>query len=109
MAVKKTGSSAKKAAAADKTAKGAVRSTAKKTTVKKETAEVQAKAPSEQEFSVFVTDLDQYLFGHGVHYDIFRKLGAHEAVKDGQEGIYFAVWAPQAAAVHVIGSFNGWN
>ena len=109
MAVKKTGSSAKKAAAADKTAKGAVRSTAKKTTVKKETAEVQAKAPSEQEFSVFVTDLDQYLFGHGVHYDIFRKLGAHEAVKDGQEGIYFAVWAPHAAAVHVIGSFNGWN
>ena len=62
-----------------------------------------------QEFSVFVTELDQYLFGQGVHYDIYRKMGAHKAVKDGQEGVYFAVWAPHAEAVHVIGSFNGWN
>ena len=72
MAVKKTGSSAKKAAAADKNAKGAVRSTAKKTTVKKETAEVQAKAPSEQEFSVFVTDLDQYLAELKYLYDFVK-------------------------------------
>ncbi|MBQ6322664.1 MAG: 1,4-alpha-glucan branching protein GlgB [Lachnospiraceae bacterium] len=67
------------------------------------------KAAKKEEFAVFVSDLDQYLFGHGVHYDIFRKLGAHKTVKDGVEGIYFAVWAPHAAAVHVIGSFNGWN
>ena len=64
---------------------------------------------AQEPFGVFVSDLDQYLFGHGVHYDIFRKLGAHRTVKDGVEGIYFAVWAPHAAAVHVIGSFNGWN
>lgn len=58
---------------------------------------------------LFVTDLDAYLWGSGVHYEIFRKLGAHPCEKDGKEGVYFAVWAPHAAAVHVIGSFNGWN
>ena len=57
----------------------------------------------------FITELDQYLFGQGVHYGIYKKLGAHHVVKDGQEGIYFAVWAPNAAAVHLIGSFNGWD
>lgn len=108
MAVKKTGSTASKAEAAKKTAKSTVKDTAKKTIAKKNAPAAAEKAP-EQEFSVFVSDLDQYLFGHGVHYDIFRKLGAHEAVRDGQEGIYFAVWAPHAAAVHVIGTFNGWN
>ena len=68
-----------------------------------------AAAPAQEEFNVFITELDQYLFGHGVHYDIFRKLGAHETTKDGQEGVYFAVWAPHAQQVNVIGSFNGWN
>ena len=60
-------------------------------------------------FSVFVSDLDQYLFGQGVHYDIYKKLGAHEAEVDGKDGVYFAVWAPNAAAVYVIGSFNAWD
>ena len=41
-------------------------------------------------FSIFVSDLDQYLFGHGVHYDIYKKLGAHEAEMDGRDGVYFA-------------------
>ena len=55
------------------------------------------------------TELDQYLFGQGTHYDIYRKLGAHP-VKDGdEEGVYFAVWAPNAQAVSVIGEFNDWN
>lgn len=62
-----------------------------------------------EEISCFITDMDQYLFGQGTHYDIFKKLGAHKAVKDGKAGIYFAVWAPNAAAVSVIGEFNGWN
>lgn len=57
----------------------------------------------------FITELDQYLFGQGVHYDIFRKLGAHPSTKDGESGIHFAVWAPNAASVHLIGSFNGWD
>lgn len=54
-------------------------------------------------------ELDQHLFAQGTHYEIFRKLGAHPATEDGQEGVYFAVWAPNAAAVSVIGEFNGWE
>lgn len=45
---------------------------------------------------VFMTELDAYLFGEGTHYEIYNKMGAHKAVKDGQEGVYFAVWAPHA-------------
>ncbi len=55
------------------------------------------------------SDLDMYLFGQGTHYDIYRKLGAHIATQDGKEGVYFAVWAPHARSVSVIGSFNGWR
>ena len=55
------------------------------------------------------TELDSYLFGQSTHYDIFRKLGAHQAVVDGVEGVVFDVWAPHAAAVSVVGDFNGWN
>ena len=55
------------------------------------------------------TELDQYLFGQGTHYDVYRKLGAHP-LKDGKkEGVYFAVWAPNAQAVSVIGEFNDWD
>ena len=57
----------------------------------------------------FVTELDQYLFGQGNHYDIFRKLGAHPASFRGKEGVYFAVWAPHAWKVHVTGEFNDWD
>ena len=57
----------------------------------------------------FVTDMDQYLFGQGNHYDIFRKLGAHPVKHEGKLGVHFAVWAPHAYRVHVIGEFNGWN
>ncbi len=56
-----------------------------------------------------VTELDMYLFGQGTHYDIYRKLGAHPADVKGQHGIYFDVWAPNAAQVFVIGEFNDWN
>ena len=57
----------------------------------------------------FVTELDQYLFGQGTHYDIFKKLGAHIMEIDGQKGVHFAVWAPNAAYVSVVGDFNMWN
>ena len=59
--------------------------------------------------SPFVTDMDMYLFGTGTHYDIYKKLGAHPCKKDGREGIYFAVWAPNAKEVHLITDYNGWN
>jgi len=55
------------------------------------------------------TELDMYLFGQATHYDIFRKMGAHEAENDGNKGVFFDVWAPHAAAVAVIGDFNDWN
>ena len=55
------------------------------------------------------TELDQYLFGQGTHYDIYRKLGAHPVKQGKKEGVYFAVWAPNAQAVYVIGEFNDWD
>ena len=55
------------------------------------------------------TELDQYLFGQGTHYDVYRKLGAHPVKQGKKEGVYFAVWAPNAQAVSVIGEFNNWN
>ena len=58
---------------------------------------------------VFISEADQYLFAQGTHYDIYKKLGAHPSEEDGVRGTYFAVWAPNAASVHVIGSFNGWD
>lgn len=58
---------------------------------------------------VFISEDDQYLFSQGTHYHIYQKLGAHPSVEDKVPGIHFAVWAPNAKAVHVIGSFNDWN
>ena len=54
-------------------------------------------------------ELDQYLFGQGTHYDIYRKLGAHAVTRNRKKGVYFAVWAPNAKAVSVVGDFNGWD
>ena len=56
-----------------------------------------------------IGELDQYLFGQGTHYEIYKKLGAHKAKKGKKEGIYFAVWAPHAQEVSVIGEFNQWD
>ena len=86
-----------------------MRKSTKKTTPVQPEGLIASDAPGEGSFSVFVSDLDQYLFGSGVHYDIYKKLGAHETVKDNEKGIYFAVWAPNAKAVYLIGSFNDWN
>ena len=57
----------------------------------------------------FITEFDEYLFTQGNHYDIYKKLGAHKAVVNGKEGVYFAVWAPHAQYVNVAGSFNDWD
>ncbi len=55
------------------------------------------------------SELDQYLFGHATHYDLYKKMGAHAAKVDGEEGVWFTLWAPNAVAVYVIGDFNGWD
>ncbi len=60
-------------------------------------------------WDVRVGELDQYLFGQGNHYDIYKKLGAHPAVIDGKQGVYFAVWAPHAESVYLVGDFCGWD
>ena len=56
-----------------------------------------------------IGELDQYLFGHGTHYEIYKKMGAHKVTVDGVEGVYFAVWAPHAEKVSVVGEFNHWE
>ena len=59
---------------------------------------------------VFITEGDRYLFGMGTHYEIYEKMGAHKASdEDGKQGVYFAVWAPNAAQVFVVGDFNDWK
>ena len=57
----------------------------------------------------FITEFDQYLFGQGTHYDLYNKLGAHPMTVDGEEGVYFAVWAANAEAVSLVGNFNEWD
>jgi 1,4-alpha-glucan branching enzyme len=56
-----------------------------------------------------ISDDDLYLFNEGSHYRLHEKLGAHLTSLGGVEGTYFAVWAPNARQVSVIGNFNGWN
>lgn len=57
----------------------------------------------------FISDDDLHLFNEGTHFRLYEKLGAHLTSVDGVEGAYFAVWAPNAERVHVIGDFNHWN
>jgi 1,4-alpha-glucan branching enzyme len=52
---------------------------------------------------------DLHLFNEGTHYRVYRKLGAHLTAIDGQEGVAFAVWAPNADSVSVMGDFDGWD
>jgi 1,4-alpha-glucan branching enzyme len=56
-----------------------------------------------------LSDNDLYLFNEGSHYRLYEKLGAHPMTVDGVEGTYFAVWAPNAQQVSVVGEFNGWD
>ena len=56
-----------------------------------------------------LTDDDLYLFNEGTHYRLYQKLGAHPINVGGVEGTYFAVWAPSAKQVAVMGDFNGWT
>src|SRR5438093_949020 len=57
-----------------------------------------------------LTDFDLYLFNEGTHARVYQKLGAHPMMTpDGRTGVFFAVWAPNADAVSVIGDFNDWD
>ncbi|MCR4933614.1 MAG: 1,4-alpha-glucan branching protein GlgB [Lachnospiraceae bacterium] len=58
---------------------------------------------------IAITETDRYLFGEGTHYEIYKKLGAHPCNVDGKDGVYFAVYAPNAQEVYVIGDFNDWK
>ncbi len=59
--------------------------------------------------SIRITETDAYLFAQGTHYEIYDKLGAHLCNIDGKEGVYFAVYAPNALEVYVVGDFNNWQ
>ncbi|WP_026914569.1 1,4-alpha-glucan branching protein GlgB [Christiangramia portivictoriae] len=61
-----------------------------------------------QVYSLF-TDFDISLFKSGKHYRLYEKFGAHLITHNGQDGVYFSVWAPSAKSVSVIGDFNYWN
>ncbi len=56
-----------------------------------------------------LTDFDKYLIGQGTHERTYEKLGAHLTEIDGKKGVHFAVWAPNARAVYLMGNFNDWN
>ncbi|MBD5451982.1 MAG: 1,4-alpha-glucan branching protein GlgB [Lachnospiraceae bacterium] len=62
-----------------------------------------------EETTVFISEADQYVFGQGTHYEIYKKLGAHFCKKGNKKGVFFAVWAPNAKEVYVVGEFNDWN
>ena len=60
-------------------------------------------------FAPQITKKDTEKFEAGIHYSVYEKLGAHPGVADGIPGTYFAVWAPNALRVSVVGDFNGWD
>ncbi len=61
------------------------------------------------EIPSILSEFDLYLFGQGKHYRLYEKMGAHLRVVQGVSGVNFAVWAPNALSVSVIGDFNNWN
>ncbi|MBQ0042909.1 MAG: 1,4-alpha-glucan branching protein GlgB [Lachnospiraceae bacterium] len=58
---------------------------------------------------VKISDADLFVFGQGSHYDLYKKLGAHPCTNGKVKGTYFAVWAPHAEKVSVVGEFNNWK
>ncbi|HXE75691.1 MAG TPA: 1,4-alpha-glucan branching protein GlgB [Candidatus Xenobia bacterium] len=77
--------------------------------VKHKSGRAAVSAPVRYDVTRLTSD-DLHLFNEGTHYRLYDKLGAHPMVApDGEPGTYFAVWAPDAEQVHVMGDFNGWN
>src|SRR5689334_18518386 len=58
---------------------------------------------------LLLTDFDLHLLAEGTHYRTYEKLGAHPREVTGVAGVHFAVWAPNASSVSVVGDFNGWD
>ena len=83
--------------------KAAAKPASAKKTVKKKEAKEELLAP------VFLSSMDRYLFNNGRDYQIYKKMGAHDAVIGDRKGMHFAVWAPNAKAVSVVCDRNGWN
>jgi 1,4-alpha-glucan branching enzyme len=71
-------------------------------------AQTQSQKPLHH-FSPTLGELDLHLFGEGKHERIYEKLGAHLLTHEGRRGVAFAVWAPNAKSVSVVGNFNDWN
>src|SRR5204863_4163119 len=66
-------------------------------------------ASAEKNSSPILGELDLHLFGEGKHLKIYEKLGAHCVMHNRKRGVAFAVWAPAADQVSVVGNFNGWD
>src|SRR5919205_2595319 len=62
-----------------------------------------------KEYEPTLGEIDLYLFGEGRHEEIYKKLGAHVTKVGRTKGVAFAVWAPHAAGVSVVGDFNNWD
>ena len=60
-------------------------------------------------FPCVLSEFDLYLMGEGRHYDTYEKLGAHVITLEGVRGVHFAVWAPSARRVSIVGDFNHWD
>ncbi len=60
-------------------------------------------------FGPVLTDFDLHLLGEGTHYKSYERLGAHVLTRDGIKGVHFAVWAPNALRVSIVGNFNHWD
>src|SRR6266446_8862734 len=73
------------------------------------TPQTQARRPSSSQEVTLFSEQDLFLFNEGTHFRLYEKLGAHPLKVGDVEGTYFAVWAPNAARVSVIGEFNGWD
>ncbi|KAF3981159.1 MAG: 1,4-alpha-glucan branching protein GlgB [Methylococcales symbiont of Hymedesmia sp. n. MRB-2018] len=61
------------------------------------------------DFGTILPEFDQHLFSSGNHWNIYKKLGSHLHTEDSIKGVYFAVWAPNAQRVSVVGDFNCWD
>jgi 1,4-alpha-glucan branching enzyme len=81
---------------------------AKKKAVQTDKGTAVKKEP-QQDFFSLLTDYDIHLFKEGKHYKLYEKLGAHTVTHKRKKGTYFAVWAPNAKEVSVIGNFNNWE
>src|SRR6266496_1781167 len=83
-----------------------------KPAVPRKRAKTQSKSESSRslhDFSPTLGELDLHLFGEGKHERLYEKLGAHLITHEGKRGVAFAVWAPNAKSVSVVGNFNDWN